>query len=64
MRKVASEEGLDQRAEDNLCAAGLGEGHPDDEDELERVVECFWGVRCLWRIRDRSKETHGTSRRR
>jgi len=38
--KVAGEERLEERSEDNLGAAGLRESHPDDEDELESVVEC------------------------
>ena len=37
--KVAGEHGLDQVAEDDLSAAGLGQGHPEHQDELKGVVE-------------------------
>jgi len=37
--EVAGEDGLEEGAEDNLGAASLGESHPEDEDELEGVVE-------------------------
>lgn len=37
----ASEKWLEERAEDDDGAAGLGKSHPEDKDELEGVVECF-----------------------
>jgi len=30
---------VEERSEDNLCAVGDGKGHPQDQDELEDVVE-------------------------
>ena len=35
----ASEDGLDDRAEDDLSTVRHGQGHPQNEDELESVVE-------------------------
>jgi len=37
--EVAGEGGLEEGAEDDLGTAGLGKSHPEDEDELEGVVE-------------------------
>lgn len=37
--EVAGEDWLDEGAEDDLSAGGLGKRHPEDEDELEGVVE-------------------------
>jgi len=37
--KEARENWLEERAEDNLSAVGHGQGHPQDQDELEDVVE-------------------------
>jgi len=35
----AGEEGLNEGVEDDLCTTSLGEGHPENKDELESVVE-------------------------
>jgi len=37
--EVAGEDGLEEGVEDNLGAGSLGKGHPEDEDELEGIVE-------------------------
>jgi len=37
--EVAGEDWLEEGAEDNLGAASLGKGHPENEDELEGEVE-------------------------
>lgn len=37
--EVTREDGVEERAEDDLGTAGLGKGHPEDKDELEGVVE-------------------------
>jgi len=37
--EVAREDWLDEGAEDDLGSSSLREGHPEDEDELEGVVE-------------------------
>jgi len=37
--EVAGEDGLEEGSEDDLGASGLGKSHPEDEDELEGVVE-------------------------
>jgi hypothetical protein len=38
-REEAAQHRLEERVEDNLSAVGLGERHPQNEDELEDVVE-------------------------
>lgn len=38
-REEAREDRLDDRAEDDLSAVRRRQGHPQDEDELEGVVE-------------------------
>ena len=38
--EVTAKERLNERVEDNLGAAGLRKSHPEDEGELEGVVEC------------------------
>jgi len=38
-RKVAGEDWLDERAEDNLSTAGNWESEPENEDKLECVIE-------------------------
>jgi len=35
----AGEDRLDERSEDDLGSIGHGEGHPQDQDELEHIVE-------------------------
>ena len=56
--EVAREDGLEERAENHLSTTAtcklkfyaharenlrsLGKGHPEDEDELEGVVEGYW----------------------
>lgn len=40
-REKSGEDRLDEGAEDNLGAVGDGEGHPENEDELEGVVERY-----------------------
>lgn len=63
--EVAREDGLEQRAEDHLGTTAacklefhvyarknlrsLGESHPEDEDELEGVVEGYWSQSCAAR---------------
>jgi len=37
--EVAGKDGLEEGAEDNLGTIGLGKSHPENEDELECVVE-------------------------
>jgi len=37
--EVAGEHGLEEGSEDNLGAGSLGKSHPEDEDELEGIVE-------------------------
>lgn len=37
--KEAGEDWVDEGAEDDLGTGGLGQGHPEDEDEFEGVVE-------------------------
>jgi len=37
--EVAGEDGLEEGSEDDLGTSGLGKRHPEDEDELEGVVE-------------------------
>jgi len=37
--EVAGEDWLEEGAEDDLSTTGLGKGHPENEDELESVVE-------------------------
>jgi len=37
--EVAGEDWLEEGAEDDLGTAGLGKSHPENEDELEGVVE-------------------------
>jgi len=37
--EVAREDGLEERAENHLSTSSLGKSHPEDEDELEGVVE-------------------------
>lgn len=39
----AGEDGLDEGAEDNLSAVCDGKSHPEDQDELEGVVERYLG---------------------
>jgi len=37
--EVSRKDGLDDGAEDSLGATGLGKGHPQNNDELEQIVE-------------------------
>jgi len=37
--EVAGEDRLEEGSENDLSASGLGKSHPEDEDELEGVVE-------------------------
>lgn len=37
----AGEDWLDEGAEDDLCSSCRGECHPEDQDKLEGIVECF-----------------------
>lgn len=39
LREEAGKDGLDEGSEYDLGSIGLGEGHPQDEDEFEGVVE-------------------------
>lgn len=38
----AGEDGLNERSEQDLGTRGLGKSHPEDKDELEGVVECYY----------------------
>jgi hypothetical protein len=41
LREEAGEDWLNERSEDDLGAVGHWEGHPEDQNELEDVVECW-----------------------
>jgi hypothetical protein len=43
LREEAREDWVDEGTEQDLGATSLGKSHPEDEDELEGVVEC-----CNW----------------
>jgi hypothetical protein len=56
----AGEQWLEEGAEDDLGAVGHGEGHPEDQDEFEDVIEGWLIVRLGCRGGD--GETYGTSK--
>jgi hypothetical protein len=57
----ARENGVDEGSEDDLCTVGDRERHPQDEDELEDVVEGYTLlVSPRWQLQNC---TYGTSRR-
>jgi len=39
--EVTGEDGLDEGAEDDLGARGLGKGHPEDHDKFESIIESY-----------------------
>lgn len=61
LREEAGEDRLDQGAEDNLGAVCHWEGHPEDEDELEDIVEGCHNVSTV--TRTHIFATYETSRR-
>jgi hypothetical protein len=47
LREETCEDWLNQGAEDNLGAVRHWEGHPEDQDKFEDVVECYRNVSAI-----------------
>jgi hypothetical protein len=50
LTEEAGEDWLEERSEDNLSAIGDGKGHPEDQHELEGVVEGYHGLAAKYRM--------------